>query len=280
MARDWSRFGLLIRPTQSWVPLRLDELWAYRELLFFLAWRDIKVRYSQTVLGILWAVIQPVFTMVVFTVFFGRLGGMEHKLQGGIPYAVFTFTGLVPWGFFAHSLTSASTSLVGSAHLVKKVYFPRLVIPLAGTVSGVVDFCVAFVVLLGLMAFYGIVPTVAVLWLPGFILLTVVTALGVGLWLSALNAQFRDVQYTLGFLAQFWLFVTPIAYPSTLVPERWQALYGLNPMAGVVDGFRWALLGGQPPGKVALVSAVAAVALLVSGAFYFRRTERLFADTV
>ncbi|HPW54123.1 MAG TPA: ABC transporter permease [Thermoanaerobaculaceae bacterium] len=273
-------FDRVIQPSRSWVALNLAELWEYRELLFFLVWRDVKVRYKQTVLGAAWAILQPFFTMVVFSLFFGRLAGLGAQIEGGIPYPVYTFAALVPWTFFAQGLNQAADSLVGSANLIKKVYFPRLVVPLAGVITGGVDLALAFVVLLGMMAFYGIVPSAAVVLLPVFLLLALVTALGVGLWLSAANVMFRDVRYTLSFLVQLWLFATPVAYPSSLLPEPWRTVYGLNPMAGVVEGFRWALLAAPPPGAIIWVSAAAAAAILVSGAYYFRRMERMFADTV
>jgi lipopolysaccharide transport system permease protein len=267
-----------IEPSRGWVSLKLKEIWEYRELLYFLTWRDVKVRYKQTVLGAAWAVIQPFFTMVVFSLFFGRLAKVPSD---GIPYPIFAFAALVPWNYFANALTQSSDSLVGSANLIKKVYFPRLVIPMAAVISGAVDFSIAFTVLLGMMLFYGIVPTVHTLWLPLLLLLGVVTALGVGLWLSALNVQFRDVRYTVPFLAQFWMFATPVAYPSSLLSQPWRTIYGLNPMAGVVEGFRWALLGTKTaPGPMLAVSAAVAVLVLVGGAFYFRRMEKTFADVV
>jgi len=269
---------IVIRPSHGWVSLKLHELWGYRELLYFLTWRDIKVRYKQTVLGAAWAIIQPFFTMVVFSLFFGNLAKMPSD---GIPYPIFSYAALVPWTFFANGLSQSSNSLVGSASLITKVYFPRLTIPIATVFSGVVDFLLAFIVLLGMMLYYGIVPTMNVVWLPLFLLLALVTSLGVGLWLSAMNVEFRDVRYVVPFLTQFWLFATPIAYPSSLLSEPWRTLYGLNPMVGVVEGFRWALLGTQTaPGPIILVSTLAALALLVSGAFYFRRMEKTFADVV
>jgi lipopolysaccharide transport system permease protein len=267
-----------IAPSRGWVSLKLREVWEYRELLYFLIWRDIKVRYKQTVLGASWAIIQPLMTMVVLSVF---LGGLAKIPSDGIPYPIFTFTALVPWTFFANGLNQSSNSLVGSAHLITKVYFPRLIMPLASVVSSIVDFLVAFVVLIGMMFFFGIVPTLNVLWLPLFLLLALVTALGVGLWLSALNVEYRDVRHLLGFVTQIWLFATPIAYPSSMLPEPWRTVYGLNPMAGVVEGFRWALLGtNSAPGPIIAVSASAAIVILVTGAFYFRRMERTFADIV
>jgi lipopolysaccharide transport system permease protein len=268
-----------IEPSTGWVSLKLRELWQYRELLYFLTWRDVKVRYKQTVLGAAWAIIQPFFTMAVFSVFFGQLAQIPSD---DIPYPIFSYTALVPWSFFAQGLRQSSDSLVGGAHLIKKVYFPRLAMPIASVFSGVVDFTLAFIVLLGMMLFYGIVPTLNALWLPLFLLLALVTSLGSGLWLSAMNVQFRDVHYTVPFLIQFWMFVTPIAYPSSLIENRLaRTLYGINPMAGVVEGFRWALLGkGTAPGPITIASSLAALALLVSGAFYFRRMEKTFADVV
>jgi lipopolysaccharide transport system permease protein len=255
----------------------LSELWEYRELLYFLTWRDVKVRYKQTALGAAWAIIQPFFTMVVFSIFFGRLAGIPSD---GIPYPIFSYTALLPWTFFANGLSQASNSLVGSVNLITKVYFPRLVMPLSAVLGGLLDFAIAFVVLLGMMVFYGVWPTTATVWLLPFLLLALVTALGASLWLSALNVQYRDVRYAVPFLTQFWLFATPIAYPSSLLSAPWRTLYGLNPMVGVVEGFRWALLGSRPPGPMLGVSAAAAVLLLVSGAYYFRRMEKTFADVV
>jgi lipopolysaccharide transport system permease protein len=267
-----------IEPSEGWVSLKLRELWEYRELLYFLIWRDVKVRYKQTVLGAAWAVIQPFFTMVVFSVFFGRLAKIPSD---GVPYPIFSYVALVPWNFFSQGLSQSSNSLVGGARLIKKVYFPRLAMPIATVLSGVVDFVLAFIVLLGMMLAYGIVPTVNALLLPFLLLLALIASLGVGLWLSALNVQFRDVRYTVPFITQFWLFATPIAYPSSLLPEPWRTLYGINPMAGVVEGFRWALLGTDTaPGPIIIISSLVALALLVSGAFYFRRMEKTFADVV
>jgi lipopolysaccharide transport system permease protein len=269
---------LRVAPSRGWVSLKLGELWAYRELLYFLVWRDIKVRYKQTALGAAWAVIQPFFTMVVFSLFFGRLGKIPSD---SVPYPIFAYAALVPWTFFANGLTESSNSLVGSANLIKKVYFPRLAVPVAAVLAGLVDFAVAFAVLVGMMLYYGVAPTANVLWLPLFFLLALATALGTGLWLSALNVQFRDVRYVVPFVTQFWLFATPIAYPSSLLPEPWRTVYGLNPMAGVVEGFRWALLGtNTKPGAMVALSALVSVLLLAGGAFYFRRMEKTFADVV
>jgi lipopolysaccharide transport system permease protein len=267
-----------ISPSKGWVSLRLDELWQYRELLYFLTWRDIKVRYKQTTLGATWAIIQPFFTMVVFSLFFGRLARIPSD---GLPYPIFSYAALVPWTFFANGLSQSSECLVGSANLIRKVYFPRLAIPLATVLGGLVDFGIAFTVLLGMMLYYGIVPTLNVLWLPLLLLLALVTALGVGLWLSALNVKFRDVRYVVPFVTQFWMFATPIAYPSSLLHEPWRTLYGVNPMVGVVEGFRWALLGtNTAPGPMIGVSALVATVLLIGGAYYFRRMEKTFADLV
>jgi lipopolysaccharide transport system permease protein len=267
-----------IEPSVGWVSLKLGELLKYRELIYFLIWRDIKVRYKQTVLGVAWAIIQPLFTMLVFSLFFGRLAKIPSD---GIPYPIFSYAALVPWTFFSNGLSLASNSLVGNANLIKKVYFPRLAIPLATVLAGVVDFILAFIVLIGMMAYFGFVPTINILWLPLLLLLALITALGVSLWFSALNVEFRDVRYIMPFLTQFWLFSTPIAYPSSLLSEPWRTLYGLNPMVGVVEGFRWALLGTKTaPGTIVFVSALAALALLTSGALYFRRMEKTFADVV
>jgi len=267
---------LRIEPSSGWVSLRLGELWEYRELLYFLVWRDIKVRYKQTALGAAWAILQPVLTMVVFSVFFGRLAKVPSD---GIPYPVFALAALVPWQLFAYSVSESTNSLVVSQNLIKKVYFPRLVIPVASVLAGLVDFAISFVALVGLMTYYGIRPTAAIAILPLFILLAVASALCVGLWLSALNVQFRDVRYTIPFLTQFWMFVTPVAYPSSLIPGKWRTVFGLNPMAGVVEGFRWALLGKATSlGPLLAVSIGVVVVLLFGGLVYFRRMESTFAD--
>lgn len=268
----------IIQPARTRVPLDLHELWEYRELLYFLVWRDIKVRYKQTAFGAAWAVIQPFFTMVVFSVFFGRLAGIASE---GVPYPVFAYSALVPWMYFAGAVSQSSNSLVAHERMITKVYFPRLLVPMASVLAGLLDLAIAFSVLIGMMLFYGIVPTAAVWALPFFVLLAAATALAVGLWLSALNVQYRDVRYVVPFLIQFWLFVTPIAYPSSLIPVSWRALYGLNPMAGVVEGFRWALLGkAEAPGPLLAVSVLTVIGLLVGGLWYFRRMETTFADVV
>lgn len=269
---------VLIRPVSGWSPLNLRDLWEYRELLYFLTWRDIKVRYKQTILGIAWAVLQPFMVMVVFSVFFGRLAGVPSD---GLPYPIFAFAALLPWQLFAHALNESSNSLIANERLITKVYFPRLIIPLAAVLGGLVDFGVSLILLLLMMAYYGIVPTGAVWTLPFFILLALGAALAVGLWLSALNVKYRDVRYTIPFITQFWLFMSPVAYPSSLVPEPWRALYGINPMVGVIEGFRWALLGKtEAPGPVLAVSILVVLALLVGGLYYFRRMEKSFADVV
>ena len=269
---------ILIKPTKGWASLQLEDLWEYRELLYFLVWRDIKVRYKQTVLGAAWAIIQPFFTMVVFSLFFGKLAKIPSD---GVPYPLFCFAALVPWTLFSNGLSQSSNSLVGSAHLITKVYFPRMVIPISSIFSGALDFSISFVVLLAMMAVYGIFPTWNTLWLPLLILFVFVSSLGVGMWLSALNVQFRDVRYIVPFLAQIWLFATPIAYPSSLLSEPWRTIYGLNPMVGVVEGFRWALLGTDTaPSPIVIVSSLAALTILIGGAFYFRRMEKNFADIV
>jgi lipopolysaccharide transport system permease protein len=268
----------VIEPSKGWVSLRLGALWRFRELLYFLIWRDVKVRYKQTLLGAAWAILQPLLTMIVFSIFFGKLARMPSD---GVPYPLFAYVALVPWTFFANGLTLSSNSLVSNQTLLRKVYFPRLVIPVSAVASGLLDFAIAFVVLLGLAARYGVTPTANMLWLPVLVLLALVTALGVGLWFAALNVLYRDIQYVVPFLVQVWLYATPIVYPSSLVPERWRTLYALNPMVGVVEGFRWTLLGtGTAPGPMILVSAAAAVATLIGGLFFFRRMEKSFSDVV
>lgn len=272
----------VIEPTRGLASLQLGALWEYRELLYFLVWRDLKVRYKQTVLGVAWIVLQPVVSMVIFSFLFGNLLKVP---SGDVPYPVFAYSALLPWNYFASSLNKSSTSLVGSAHLITKVYFPRLVIPISGVLSGLVDFAISFVVLIGLMVYFQIAPNANVLFLPGFILLATMTALGFGLWLSALNVHYRDINYLVPYLVQMWMYVTPVIYGSTLIPERFRWLMSLNPMTGVVEGFRWALLGPylaetRPPETLFLVSIVITLIVLVSGAVFFRNTERTFADIV
>lgn len=270
----WMRLA----PRPGWRAVDLGELWHFRELVWFLALREVKVRYKQTALGVAWAVLQPLLTMGVFSVFFGRLAGIPSE---GVPYPVFSLCALLPWQFFAATLSGAANSLVQNQNLITKVYFPRIAIPLAAAGTALVDLAVAFVLLLGLMAWYGVRPGGAVVLLPAFLGLAAAAALAAGLWLAALNVRYRDVRYTVPFLVQIWLLATPVAYPASLVPERWRWAYGLNPMAGVVEGFRWSLLGTPAPDTAMLVaSGVVTLALLVGGAFYFRRVERSFADVV
>jgi lipopolysaccharide transport system permease protein len=267
----------VISNASGWSGLRLRELWDYRELLYFLVWRDLKVRYRQTALGAAWAIIQPVFSMVIFSIFFGQLAKIPSD---GFPYPVFTYTALLPWQLFAQSLALASNSMINSGNLISKVYFPRLVIPLSSVLASVADFAIAFLVLIGLMIYYHIVPTLSILVLPLLLLLALVTALGVGLWLAALNVRYRDIRHALPFLIQVWMFATPVVYPSSLLSEPWRTLYGLNPMVGVIEGFRWALLGTNPPGPMMIMSVIISVALFISGLFYFRSVEKTFADIV
>jgi lipopolysaccharide transport system permease protein len=257
--------------------LNLKDIWEYRELLYFLAWRNIKIRYKQTALGAAWAILQPVLTMLVFTLLFGRLAKVPSD---GIPYPVFALTALLPWQLFAFALTESSNSLVGSQNLITKVYFPRLVIPLSSILTGLVDFAISFCALVVMMIYYRVMPGKTVVWLPAFLLLALATALSIGLWLSALNVKYRDVRYTIPFMTQFWMLATPVAYSSSLIPEPWRRWYGLNPMAGVVEGFRWALLGTGNVGPLLWVSLAAVLLLLMGGLFYFRRTESTFADIV
>jgi homopolymeric O-antigen transport system permease protein len=266
-----------IEPASGLRSIQLRELWAYRELLYFLVWRDIKVRYKQTALGAAWAVLQPLLTMGVFAIFLGRLA---HVPSDGLPYPLFSFCGLVPWTFFATAVTSGAASVVGSQQLVSKVYFPRLLVPLAATMTPLVDFAIALATLGLMLAWYHVTPAAAIVWLPLLTLFAVVTAFAVSLWLSALMVAYRDVRYVVPFFIQFWMFATPIAYPASLVPERWRALYGLNPMTGVVEGFRWALVGGAAPGPVLFASVVAVALLLASGLLFFRRLEGTFADVI
>jgi lipopolysaccharide transport system permease protein len=275
---------IVIRPTKGWTSLRLHEVWQFHELLLFFVWRDVKVRYKQTILGALWAILQPLLTMVVFTIFFG---GLARVGSDGLPYPLFSYAGLLPWTFFAFGLSQSANSLVGASNLIKKVYFPRLIIPLAAVLTGLVDFAVSFVVLMGLMAWYRVPLTLMVVWLPVLLLLAVLAALGFGLWFAALNVEYRDVRYVVPFFVQLWLFVTPVIYPTSRLTAKLTELglpvwlSGLNPMTGVVEGFRWSLLGsGSKPGPILVASAAVTFVLLLSGAYYFRRMERTFADVV
>ncbi|HKM83048.1 MAG TPA: ABC transporter permease [Candidatus Acidoferrum sp.] len=267
-----------IEPPRGWFALHLRELWNYRGLLYFFVWRDVKVRYKQTAIGVLWVVLQPILTMGVFTLFFGRLAKLPSS---GLPYPVFYFAAVVPWAYFSTALQKCTSVIVDNQHVITKVYFPRLVLPLAAVSSGLVDFSIGFVVMILLTLAYGIRPTIAALLLPVLLLLAVLTALGVGLWTSALNALYRDVSSVIPFLVQFWMLASPVAYPSSLVPQRWRWLYGLNPMAGVIDGFRWALTGhGRPPGPTMFVSAAMVVVLLAGGLLFFQRMEGSVTDRV
>jgi lipopolysaccharide transport system permease protein len=266
-----------VEPRRGWQPISLRELWDYRELTFFLLWRDLKVRYKQTALGVGWALLQPVVSVTIFTVIFGRLANLPSD---GVPYPVFTLAALLPWQLFSSSFTGAAQSVVGSATLVSKVYFPRLVVPIAAVLTPLVDFLVWCALLAALMTWYGVAPPVNVLWLPALTLLALGIALGAGLWVAALNVRFRDVRYVLPFVLQAWLFVSPVAYSVEIVPERWRALYGLNPMVGVIQAFRWALFDSEAPGLLLATSVVATVVLVVTGAYYFRRTEDHFADLI
>jgi lipopolysaccharide transport system permease protein len=268
---------LIIRPPKKWVPVDLHELWEYRELLYSFVARDVKIRYKQTALGFLWAIIQPLFMMVIFTLFFG---GFAKIPSDGVPYPLFSFAALLPWTLFAEGLTRSTTSMVSNAGIMTKVYFPRLVMPISGILSPLVDFFIAFIILIIMMAYYGFVPTIAIVLLPLFILLALATSLAIGLWLSALNVKYRDFQYTLPFIIQLWLYASPVVYPSSMIPEQYRMLYGLNPMAGVIEGFRWALLGAKPPDAMILVSVGVVVVLLIGGLFYFKRMEQYFADVV
>ncbi len=269
---------IYIRPSTGLAALNLRDLWIYRELVFFMIWRDIKVRYKQTLLGAAWAIIQPLLTMIVFNFVFGRIAKVPTE---GIPYPIFSYTALLPWGLFTAALNTASRSLTSNQNMVTKIYFPRLVLPLASVLGGLVDFAIAFSILVALMIYYRVPPTASIWTLPLFLLLTVVTALGVALWLSAINVQYRDVNYVLPFLTQFWLFITPVAYSSNVISERWRIVYSLNPMAGVVNGFRWALLGTPTgPNMNMAVSIAVALGLLLGGLFYFRSMERTFADMI
>jgi lipopolysaccharide transport system permease protein len=269
---------LRITPPSRWWAVPLGELWDFRELLYFFVWRDIKVRYKQTAIGIAWAVLQPLLTMIVFSLFFGRLA---HIPSGGLPYPIFYYSALLPWLYFATSLQNATNAIVENQRLVTKVYFPRLTLPLSSVLSGLVDFGVSFVMFVVMMIYYGIRPHPAIVWFPVFLLLAMLTAFGVGLWVSALNAIYRDVKYVVPFLVQFWLFASPVAYPSSLVPEKWRWIYGMNPMAGVIEGFRWSLTGsGEAPGRMLVFSSLAVLAILIGGLAYFQKMESTIADVV
>jgi lipopolysaccharide transport system permease protein len=270
--------SVVVLPSTNLLDLDLPAVWHYRELLYFLVWREVKVRYKQTVLGVAWAVLQPLMTMAIFTVIFGMFVNVPSD---GLPYPLFALAALLPWTYFSEAMTRSSVSLVGDAQLIRKVYFPRLIMPLAAVVSPAVDFLLAFSLLLGMMAWYGLSPTWGIIMLPGFLLLGLLTALAVGLWLSALNVRYRDVRHTVPFLIQCWMYASPVAYPVSVVPEGWRVLYGLNPMAGVIEGFRWALLGKQSPDVgIMMVSVIAVIALLIGGVIFFKHMEQTFADVI
>lgn len=268
-----------IKPVKGWVPLNLKDLWHYRELIYFLTWRDLKVRYKQSVLGVLWALLKPFMNMVVFTIFFGQLAKVPSD---GIPYPIFSYTGLLPWGFFAAALEVSARSMLQSGGMVSKIYFPRIIVPLSSVFANLVDFLIAFTILIGMMIYYQITPTINTLWLPVFILLAMITAIGVGLWFSALLVMYRDVNYLLPFITEIWKFISPVVYSATMIPEKWQWLYSINPMAGVVSGFRWALLGQPETISVPSLAISAGISLLIfiSGLYFFRRMERIFADMI
>lgn len=269
--------NITIKPAKGWLSINFNELWHYRELLYFLVWRDIKVRYKQTILGAAWAVLQPFFMMVVFTLFFGKFIKVPRE---GISYPLFSYAALLPWMLFTEGISRSTGSLIQDANLIKKVYFPRLIMPISGILSPLVDFALSFLVFVGMMFYFGFAPTLKILWLPVFILLAMVTSLSVGLWLSALNVQYRDVRYAIPFLIQFWFFASPVVYSSSTLPKSWQLFYGLNPMVGVIEGFRWALLGASPPDFLFVISVSIILLILITGAYYFRRMEKNFADVV
>ena len=267
-----------LEPSRGFFQLDLSAVWQYRELLYFLAWREVKIRYKQTVIGAAWAVLQPLLTMVIFTVVFGRLANIPSD---GLPYPIFAYAGLLPWTYFSEAISRTSGSLVGDANLLRKVYFPRLIIPFATVVTPAIDFALSFILLIGMMVWFGVSPTLGAMFLPGFLLLALMTALAVGLWLSALNVRYRDVRHTVPFLVQFWMYASPVVYPVSLVPEKWRLVFSLNPMAGVIEGFRWGLLGKERPDFTVIgISAVMVLVLLVSGLLFFKRRERTFADVV
>jgi lipopolysaccharide transport system permease protein len=270
--------AVVLRPASGWLDLDLAGVWRYRELLYYLVWRELKVRYRQAIVGAGWAIVQPVFAVLIFSVVFGAFARMPSD---GVPYPLFAFAGMLPWAYFSEAMRRASTGLVGEGELIRKVYFPRLIIPLAMVLSPLVDFVLAFVVFAGLLAWYGVVPGWQIVFLPLFLLVAMLLAVAMGLWLGPVNVRFRDVMHTLPFLIQVWLYASPIVYPLSIVPERWRALYSLNPMVGVIEGFRWALLGRQTPDFVAIGISVAFIAVVaVAGLVFFRRMERSFADVI
>lgn len=266
-----------IQPSKKWVAINLRDLWAYRDLLYFLTWRDVKVRYKQTVLGAAWAIIQPLFTMLIFWLFFGRLAGMPSD---GIPYPLFALAGLIPWTFFSNAITNSGNSLVGSANLITKVYFPRMIIPCAAVGAGLIDLAIAFGLMVGMMIWFCVRPTMNLLLLPLLVFLTAFLAIGVGMWMSALNVKYRDIRYALPFLIQLWMFATPIIYPLSLIPEKWRWMMALNPMAGVIDGFRAALFGGAIDWRSLAMAVLVTASVVIYSAYNFRRMEKTFADVV
>lgn len=268
---------ILIKPIAGWVSINISELWAYRELLYLLVWREIKVRYKQTFLGVAWVIIQPFLMMLLFTIFFGKFIKIPYQ---GVPYPLFTYAALLPWGLFSESIIRSTNSTIENANLIKKVYFPRLVMPISAVISPLVDFIFAFLVFLGLLFYFGFPLTARIFLLPIFLLFALITALAVGLWLSAINVQYRDVRYIIPFLVQSWFFASPVVYSTASLPGSWQLVYGLNPMVGVIEGFRWVLLGTEPPGALMIVSLAVVLVILISGAFYFRRMEKIFADVI
>lgn len=268
----------VITPSKGWRSLNLRELLAYRELLGLLVWRDVSVRYKQSIVGIGWAIVQPIMTMILFTIIFGRFANLPSD---GIPYPIFTYCALLPWNYFARSLGDSSDSLVGSSHLITKVYFPRLVLPISKAFSGLIDFSIAFIFLLGMMIWYRIPPTLGIFLLPFFIGIALLAALGAGFWFTALNVKYRDIKFVVPFIVQFWMYASPVAYSTSIIPERWRLLYGLNPMVGVIEGFRWALLGKEPPKiEMILIPLIIIMCVFVSGLYYFKKMERTFADII
>ena len=273
-----SKKPLIVREKKRGLDLRLKEIWEYRELSVFFLWRDIKVRYKQTILGVAWAVLQPFLTMIVFSIFFGKLAKVPSD---NLPYPIFSYAALVPWQLFSSSVSLSSNSLINNTNLITKVYFPRVLLPFASVLSCLVDFAIAFVVLIGMMIYYDIYPTIWIITLPVFTVLAILASLAISLWLSPLNVKYRDVKYVIPFFVQFWLFITPIAYPSSLVPEQWRLLYSLNPMTGVVQGFRWALLGNPIEADIYIfISIAVTIILFISGLYYFRNVENSFADVI
>lgn len=270
---------VIIKPSKGWVGLRLKDLWVYRELVYFLTWRDLKVRYKQSILGVLWAVLKPFMNMVVFSIFFGSLAKMPSD---GVPYPLFYFVGSLPWELFGNALTVSSKSMVSSGNMISKIYFPRLIVPLSSVMASVVDFLISFVILIGLMFYYHYAPTIGLLWLPLLMILSLITALGVGFWTSALMVRYRDVGYILPFVTNLWMFITPVLYSASMIPEKWRVIYSLNPMTGVIEGFRYALLGTTQSISVLMIvlSIVISILMFVSGMFYFRRMEKQFADMI